>query len=84
MLDKGKNSRGLPRGYMRSPGDAVEVPKPMAALRIQEPAGLHRWISAVQATLVSGQAQPVLVLRAGPQTGIADREFPPASADEDE
>ena len=53
-------------------------------MRIRKPAGLYGRISPEHAARVTGEAEPILVLGAGPQSGIAARAGSPAAADEDQ
>ena len=56
---------------MPGPHRAVEIPYLATILRIRKPTRLNGRVPAEQAPLVSRQAQPVLVVRAGTQAGIA-------------
>ena len=64
------------------PHRAVEIAHLTTVLRIGEPARLHGRIPAEHAAGVTGEAQPVLEVGAGAQPRVAERECPPATADE--
>ena len=53
------------------PHPAVEIAQLVTVLRIREPARLHRRIAPEDPARIAGEIQPVLVLGAGAQAGIA-------------
>src|SRR6478672_9183386 len=79
-----KSDARSPVDGMPGPHRAVEIPHLATILRIREPPRLNRRVPAEQAALIAGKAQPVLVLSAGAQAGVADGMCFFAATDENE